>query len=247
MRSWSSRKPAGTSLAQQKESIPPEIRRAQEEEIQQLIARFEAEALRGHGVAQLEVLVRGGFQIRQRPGRLVAPASRRPRRCPLPTPSRTDAQGPGNDPRSRDFWQLFAGTGLLLSPGQGSRPLSGGCRAGFGGGLSAGPGQAHLAGRRRRADPSESRAAFGADRRHCGFGATDSTGPSTQRWPRSTLAGAGKPARPRRRAQPVCQRRWHGRADGGGGVKGTARPAGRRHGPDAPSLPGRCVHPAPDR
>ena len=54
---WSSRKRARTSPAQKK-SIPPEILLAQEEEIQQLISRFESEELHGNAVARLEVLVR---------------------------------------------------------------------------------------------------------------------------------------------------------------------------------------------
>ena len=57
MPNWSSRKPARTSPAQKK-TIPPEILLAQEEEIQQLITRFESQELHGNAVAQLEVLVR---------------------------------------------------------------------------------------------------------------------------------------------------------------------------------------------
>jgi hypothetical protein len=45
-------------LPAQKKSISPEILLAQEEEIQQLISRFESEELHGNAVAQLEVLVR---------------------------------------------------------------------------------------------------------------------------------------------------------------------------------------------
>jgi hypothetical protein len=41
-----------------KKACPPEIRLAQEEEIQRLIASFQAQDLQGNAVAQLEVLVR---------------------------------------------------------------------------------------------------------------------------------------------------------------------------------------------
>ena len=59
MPTWSSGKPARTLLTQKKrESIPPEILLAQEEEIQQLMSRFESEELQGNAVAQLEILVR---------------------------------------------------------------------------------------------------------------------------------------------------------------------------------------------
>jgi hypothetical protein len=57
MRIWSSRKPARASPVLKK-TIRPEILLAQEEEIQQLISRFESEELHGNSVAQLEVLVR---------------------------------------------------------------------------------------------------------------------------------------------------------------------------------------------
>ena len=55
--SWSSRRPARTS--QKKEFPRPPIPLAQDEQIQQLIARFEAGELHGRSVAELEVLVRG--------------------------------------------------------------------------------------------------------------------------------------------------------------------------------------------
>ena len=58
MRTWSSRKPAKTSLPPKKASLPPPVLLAQEKEIQQLIARFESGELHGQNVAQLEVLVR---------------------------------------------------------------------------------------------------------------------------------------------------------------------------------------------
>jgi hypothetical protein len=53
---WSSPKLARTSL--QKKELPPQIRLAQEEEIQQLIARFQSQAPQASAVAELEVLVR---------------------------------------------------------------------------------------------------------------------------------------------------------------------------------------------
>jgi hypothetical protein len=56
MPTWSSPKLARTSL--QKKELPPPIRLAQEEEIQQLITRFQSQAPQASAVAELEILVR---------------------------------------------------------------------------------------------------------------------------------------------------------------------------------------------
>src|SRR6267154_1927345 len=57
MPNWSSMKRARTSPPQKKD-IPPQILLAQEEEIQQLITRFESQAPQGNVVAELEIMVR---------------------------------------------------------------------------------------------------------------------------------------------------------------------------------------------
>ena len=75
-------------VAAKNDFLPPPILLAQEAKIQQLIARFES-----GGVVQPKRRpagnpdARDGLQVRQCPGRLVAPASRRPRRCRLSTQS----------------------------------------------------------------------------------------------------------------------------------------------------------------
>jgi hypothetical protein len=235
------RKPAGTSPAQKK-ACPPQILLAQEEEIQQLIARFQGQHPQGNSVAQLEVLVRTAVfkSANALVGWLLQQAADQVDGAYQPKPGQVckgretlEAQGIfGHFQWQRHYYYH---EGKL----EGHYPTDAAL------GLEVGytPALAKLICLEGAEEPTYLKA-----QRHLeNTGGITVSARQIQRVVQRV--GSGAQTWQERQAQPSpCDAPiLYVSADGGAGVEGPTGQAGRRHGQDPPSLPGLRVDPTPDR